>query len=310
MWNNANKVQKGVDLCLESLTENFNINVSCSVVKQITTLLPQNKIKINTLYIPSNIVLSDKDFQVPGEVSLLLAANVFFKVIQDGKIEGGPLDLVLINTRLVYVVSGHFNPVTLVHTAITMHSISMSNVCIDELVKKFWETEQVPQCYNESLREHEISEEAFNNTVNLCNNRLEVSLPLKIDINTISPTNSFSLALQKFCNLEKRFKKGPLYFQMHKAFIQEYIKLGHAKVVDLQSADINTSPEYFLPHHAVVLNDKKTNKLRVVFDGSANAKGAEYSLNDILCNGCVVQKSHRVLQNILWRESTHEALQC
>ncbi|GBP68437.1 hypothetical protein EVAR_56699_1 [Eumeta japonica] len=40
-----------------------------------------------------------------GEVSLLLAADVFFRILKDGKIEGGPADPILLNTRFGYIIS-------------------------------------------------------------------------------------------------------------------------------------------------------------------------------------------------------------
>ncbi|GBP67622.1 hypothetical protein EVAR_98677_1 [Eumeta japonica] len=43
------------------------------------------------------------------EVSLLLAADVFFRILKDGEIEGGPADPILLNTRFGYIISGSFS---------------------------------------------------------------------------------------------------------------------------------------------------------------------------------------------------------
>lgn len=45
-------VSKVINLCLESRTADFKINSSCSVVENITTLLPRNKININAIIFP------------------------------------------------------------------------------------------------------------------------------------------------------------------------------------------------------------------------------------------------------------------
>jgi hypothetical protein len=100
------------------------------------------------------------------------------------------------------------------------------------------------------------------------------------------------------------------------------------------------SPEFYLAHHAVFKESNTTIKLRVVFDGSAKSS-SNYSLNDILMVGPVVQqklyfivlryRSHlitvtadiakmfrqvlvgphdRSLQKILWRDAPHKEMKC
>ena len=39
-----------------------------------------------------------------------------------------------------------------------------------------------------------------------------------------------------------------------------------------------------MPHHGVIREDKKTTKLRIVYDGSARKDGDDVSLNDCLPN--------------------------
>lgn len=170
--------------------------------------------------------------------------------------------------------------------------------------------------------------------------RFEVSFPLKVDFSEIDPSNSFVIALQRLNNLQKRFAREPEFHNLYKKFIQEYLELGHAKVIDLKDCDPTEQPVFYLSHHGILRPEKTTNKLRAVFDGSFKTK-AGHSLNDYLCNGPVVQNSlfdimmlfrtykytvqcdirhmyrmismhpeHRRLQNILWRaDGTLQCLQ-
>jgi len=46
---------------------------------------------------------------------------------------------------------------------------------------------------------------------------------------------------------------------------------------------MNSSGTYYLPHHAVILQDKSTTKLCIVYDASAREEGC--SLNDCLFSG-------------------------
>ncbi|KAF2889189.1 hypothetical protein ILUMI_16984 [Ignelater luminosus] len=97
---------------------------------------------------------------------------------------------------------------------------------------------------------------------------------------------------------------------------------------------------YFLAHHPVIRNDKRTTQIRVVFDGGLKTS-KNISLNDVLLNGPVVQNElfdililfrsykyilitdirqmyRRVMvhhnfksfQNILWRDNPEEELKC
>ena len=55
--------------------------------------------------IPNNIQLADDNFNKPHDVDLLLGAEIFFDVLQDGKYQCQGLPM-LQNMRLGYIVSG------------------------------------------------------------------------------------------------------------------------------------------------------------------------------------------------------------
>ena len=59
--------------------------------------------------------------------------------------------------------------------------------------------------------------------------------------------------------------------------MKDYLRLNHAEVVeDPRKAN---GPVYYMPHHAIIKDDRKTTKLRIVFDASSHEAGA-LSLND------------------------------
>ncbi|KOB76448.1 Gag-pol polyprotein [Operophtera brumata] len=161
----------------------------------------------------------------------------------------------MLNTRFGYIISGDTFPCCNVAT-----SLHAEETDLDHVVKKFWETEKVPEVFLESLPEHAQSERVFQESVTLQNNRFEVGLPLKMSQSDINTSSSFAIALQRFYNLEKRFSKDPLYYQLYVEFIHEYLKLGHAKIINMDDNDSpNIQPLYFLSHHAVIRNYKITN---------------------------------------------------
>lgn len=100
--------------------------------------------------------------------------------------------------------------------------------------------------------------------------------------------DSFSYALQRFYNLERRFSKDESLSKKYKEFIQDYVEQGHAKVFDIQNYNLNDGQVYFLPHHPVFNPNSKTTPVRAVFDASMKTKNG-LCLNDVLLNGPVVQ---------------------
>lgn len=74
----------------------------------------------------------------------------------------------------------------------------------------------------------------------------------------------------------------------YQSFIDEYVSLGHCHEVQVDPATEDARKSYYLPHHCVLNPNSSTTKLRVVFDASSKTS-TNYSLNDIMMNGPVVQ---------------------
>ena len=72
-------------------------------------------------------------------------------------------------------------------------------------------------------------------------------------------------------------------WEAFQAVVQEYLDLGHARLVPTPSLNVSTET-YYLPMHGVVNASSTTTKLRVVFDASAKTSNA-LSLNDTLLTG-------------------------
>ncbi|KAK9694856.1 Pao retrotransposon peptidase [Popillia japonica] len=116
--------------------------------------------------------------------------------------------------------------------------------------------------------------------------RFIVKLPFKRDPNSIGDT--YSVALKRFHNLEKRLNKDVDLKMQYADFLDEYLKLRHMKSIPSSETLLDTTPHYYLPHHAVLKPFSTTTKLRVVFDGSAKSSTG-ISLNDLLMVGPTIQ---------------------
>lgn len=87
--------------------------------------------------------------------------------------------------------------------------------------------------------------------------RYVIRLPFRTNPSELG--QSRQQAEKRFFALERRLDRNPDLKQQYKAFIEEYISLGHAR--EVQEAD---EEAFYLPHHCVLKPDNSTTKLRVM----------------------------------------------
>ncbi|XP_037823546.1 uncharacterized protein LOC119611923 [Lucilia sericata] len=151
---------------------------------------------------------------------------------------------------------------------------------MDELLRKFWEVEEVPKSVKIFSDEEAETELHYQRNVSrLENGRYMVRLPLKENIKI---GESKSSATKRLVSMERRFMQRPELGNEYKRFMDEFIALRHME------EHITEACEYFLPHHAVLKPESSTTKLRVVFDGSCKTNTG-CSLNDKLLTGPIIQ---------------------
>ena len=98
--------------------------------------------------------------------------------------------------------------------------------------------------------------------------RFVVPLPKKPDAGIIG--ESRSQAVRCFTALERSLnRKG--CFQDFDVVMQEYLDLGHAKLVPREDMDKDPSQVFYLPMHAVYKASSSTTKIREAFDASAKS---------------------------------------
>lgn len=105
-----------------------------------------------------------------------------------------------------------------------------------------------------------------------------MSLPWK-DLHQELPDN-YQLSLRHLHGLLKRLRQEPSVLMEYDLVIKEQIRLGIVETVEPTKERNPEAKIHYIPHHAVVRRDRKTTKLRIMYDASAKSKGP--SLNDRL----------------------------
>ncbi|GFU45604.1 DUF1758 domain-containing protein [Trichonephila clavipes] len=111
------------------------------LVPKITGLTPTNKLDISGIKIPVYIKLSDENFYSPGRINLLLSNQIFFEILNSGKLKLADGKLILQDTVFGYVARG-----------VMSHTYTKKRYCglvtnaneLNNSIKRFWEIENCP----------------------------------------------------------------------------------------------------------------------------------------------------------------------
>ena len=93
--------------------------------------------------------------------------------------------------------------------------------------------------------------------------------------------DNFGTAENRFSQLVRKLQRNPILYHRYNDVIQEYLSEG---IVEIVHGKTSENPIYYLPHPAILKEQRATTKLRVVFDASSHARDS-LSLNDCLLTG-------------------------
>ena len=316
-----NNVCKGlITMKCKSLSGSHAFTSDAYIMKSLTRNLPSYTIPKPSWAILENIELADPEFYISKQIDVLLGADIYSNIIMEG-IHKQESSAVLQETKLGWILCGKVQS--------PLCNVIMNNI---EQIQKFWEIEDISD--NNCLTEEEQECIVFykSTTTRLENGKYEVRLPLKSTCDT-NLGKSKGTAIAQFKQLERKFNKNDIIAKQYKAFIEEYLSLGH-----MTPAHSNNKPDYYMPHHCVLREDSTTTALRVVFNGSQPTSNGT-SLNDVMHTGpnlqadllCLILKwrQHKIAfiadiekmfrqiwiqecdqhyQKILWRDAPHQLL--
>ena len=150
-----------------------------------------------------------------------------------------------------------------------------SNHELTSQLQAFWELESLGIVRsNKSV--HDMSKE----NISYKEGRYEVSLQWKEVQDAL--LHNYVLSLRRLQGLIRRLRQTPKLLEQYDAAIKDELRREIVELVP-SSESVSQSQVYYLPHHAVIRQDKETTELQVVYDASARSDGA--LLNDCLYTG-------------------------
>ncbi|KAH8347657.1 hypothetical protein KR059_002473, partial [Drosophila kikkawai] len=278
---------KSVHIFAQSSNAKYSTSLSAAVTQSITDYHPHFDLNASEWKIPENLELADPLFYKSQRIDLLIGASIFFDLLCIGQIRLGINLPTLQKTRLGWIVSGGLSVGSSIRSSLvslsqepSTHSESES---ISEILKRFWEIDNCADSTKTISKEEALCEQLFQQEyTRLESGQYSVLLPAKTSFDALG--DSYGRALIRFKSLEAKLARNLELKSQYKAFIEEYLNLGHMSLTTKNAA----SHQYYLPHHCVQKLESTTTKLRVVFDGSAKSTSG-YSLNDLLYAGPSIQ---------------------
>lgn len=278
------------------LEPDFKIEIKAYVLNNITSYLPGKKVIMPDWIKSKQLYLADPYYNTPNKIDILLGAEVYCRILKAGMFRDPAGSSVAQATTLGWILSGQVDSdqnenVTVLHTTIGE----------DEILKRFWELETEPKCTSKKVLsdEEEKCEKIYAATTKRnSDGKYVVKLPFREENTTYKIADSREIAIKRFISLERKFSNNVLLKERYKDVINEYLELGHMELV--QEPDARRNMSVYLPHHAVIREDKTTTKVRVVFDASCKGSNG-VSLNDLLMVGPTLQPELRHLI-MCWRK--------
>ncbi|WP_253302631.1 DUF1759 domain-containing protein [Wolbachia endosymbiont of Psylliodes chrysocephala] len=278
---------------IKSRTSAFMKELSFLVLPKLTERIPSFDFDINLFPLINNktISLADPNFNLAQDIDLLLGANIFYELLCPNQIKLRNSNLILQETTLGWIFTGtiylnHLNDRNICNFSREADT-NVSNESLNELLKKFWEIEEVP---NKPILspEAQLAEQYYSQTTTRdSNGKFIVRLPFSCKLETYG--DSYATAVKQFNRIEGKLSKNEDLKHDYIQFMNEYKNLGHMTLIS--NADVNTflnQPSYILPHHAVIKQTSTTTKCRIVFNASSRTN-IGVSLNDTLLIGYSVQ---------------------
>ncbi|XP_011859011.1 PREDICTED: uncharacterized protein LOC105556524 [Vollenhovia emeryi] len=266
-----------VSVHLSSRTSNFSMPLNTLVLPRISAYSARLSAASHEWAHVQGLSLADPDFGTSDPVDLLLGADVFHLIIQEGLKKGGPQQPIAQQTALGWILSG------IVHGTQQQLPALAHQCCVDKhlasLIGLFWEQEESPRTASPLTEDEQRAETLFVQTHSRTENgRYVVRLPVSTTLPDLSHTRRTALCTQ--LGMERRFLKDAALHERYAEFMEEYEALGHMT----PAAPLSDVKACYLPHHGVFKQTDSTKKIRVVFNGSSKLPSGE-SLNEFLLPG-------------------------
>lgn len=269
-----------VKIHLENRDEpSLNVEIEALVTDQISaTNIPAPDTNLMKSFKQlKNLQLADSYHYKDSEIVILVGSDFYFNIVS-GRIKRLNSKLVASETLFGWCFLGQGS----VNSELLSMKVVVEEKTICDQLKTFWDLESIG-ISSEVDTKDEIEEEIMKNFeegISYHNKRYKVKLPWKPEMKEMLENNK-DVAHRRFQSLKKCLTSDPSVFVEYQKVLNDYQKENIIEPVGIVEQEKQC---FYLPHRAVIKNDKSTSRLRIVFDASAHGK-EKISLNNCLYSG-------------------------
>lgn len=221
----------------------FAIQMDALVMPKLTNLMPSENIDISYWKHLTGIQLADPKFFEPGNIDIIIGANLYASIILQGVkvgVRGTPLAQ---ETVFGWILTGPTTSINNFRTEVTnLHQ----QIDIDQQLRRFFEDEDVPVERQWTEDEKSCEEQFRKSYYRDSSGRYVVSLPFKTNIGLPLLGDSYGAAYNRLRGLERRLLNDRNFAIEYTKCLQEYLDLDHMELVNQK--DTVDSVNY-LAHH-------------------------------------------------------------
>ncbi|XP_029163264.1 uncharacterized protein LOC114934724 [Nylanderia fulva] len=230
------------------------------ILRSLTKYVPNRISTTGTWNHVDGLQLADSDPMSTDPIDMIIGADLYGMLVLDGVRQGSETEPTAQNTTLGWILSG---PIASSPTNLSIFETAHHGVVLEALdfdLRRFWETEEVPQTQHHSPDERKCEEHFLATHSRTPQGRYIVRLPFKTGP-PLSLGESRFIAESSLYRLERRFKRNPSIASEYHDFLKEYENLGH--MIKIPPTEIvQPDQSYYIPHHAVLRDSSATTRLR------------------------------------------------
>ena len=266
-----------------------SLNISALTFPQICSALPSKVDLTDCPAFESLDLVSDASCD-NKPIDILIGSDLYWEFVS-GKVIRSNTGLVAIESKFGWILSGttegpnvDTDGVSVSHLIVTRDvGVSQPTDDLKLNLQRFWETESIGIFKEPEEKSIKDEEELFQLNIERESGRYSVNLPWKTDGQPL-PTH-YELSKTRLTYLQQRLQKNKELMKKYDDIIEEQLQAGIVEPVSTENENrVNNPKIHYLPHHAVVREDKTT-KVRIVFNGSAKLDSGDLSINECLERG-------------------------
>ncbi|XP_052901348.1 uncharacterized protein LOC128307506 [Anopheles moucheti] len=280
-------VETLVSVDVKSRNSSYAACLERLVLPKVTARFQAQYIDIKGWKIPEDLPLADPGFNQPEKIDLLIGAEIFGELLQQGQLRLAPHLPMLLETKLGWIISGREVCKGSIESSVTLANCVLSEENLNAAMEQLVMLENIPEERVQSSEEEAMEQWYLHTTTREKTGRYVVELP-KIPQYKERLGDSMQGAVKRFASIERRLARDNRLKEQYSEFMEEYLRLGHMTEVSSAEKELMEGSRYYLTRHAVLKQASTTTKCRMVFDASHKTSTGT-SLNDILLNGPQLQ---------------------